>query len=265
MSDSKPHDNSLEDASIEGLKATPLKPFAAFWEKLSKEWKQRFAVLAFWLLLYPVVSLAAALTIIGALPHGWARDAAQRYILQSVGVDAAMNSDLDQSNKAIDASLPISFDGGSSNRPPFYFRLVRGQTVKFWVRLQPARTSETGQVCDTVNTSGGSAAPRNPTATFATLTFRAPSASQLNKDFTMSDDQDGQAIDVVKSEDWAKVTGDDTTFPVAINLYRNEPSDDPKDDPFYKCWSYTVLVDMDVYKPSHATAGAAKSGGGSNG
>jgi hypothetical protein len=253
MSDNPAHGGDVERVVVTVAEQTPLKGVAAVWKSLPEKWKPWVVRAVVLLAIYPVVSLAAALTIIGALPRGGAKDFVQRYVLQAVGVDAAMNNDLDQSNKAIDASLPISFEGGNADQP-YYFRLARGQTVKFWIRLQQVRTGETGQVCDTVNTSGGVAAPLHLTAQFGTLIVRSPSSSQLARDIALSSDKDGAVLDVVTSDDWAKVTGDDATFPVIINIDRSEPKADPSqpDDPFYKCWSYKVLVDMDVFKPKRA-------------
>lgn len=146
-----PNSASSDMSKLVGSIPVVGKFLSAFFEVSSKAKVIVLAVL-FLLIIYPVVSLAAALLIISKSPSS-VQTSARNYILSSIGVNDRVIKSLqeedkrfDRSNQVIDASIPFAFSS-DPRQPQYTEKVAADQKITFDALLQTQSLDKTTPEC----------------------------------------------------------------------------------------------------------------------
>lgn len=160
MGDVRAESGAQSSASSDASKLVASVPvvgkfLAAFFEVSSKA-KAIVLTILFLLIVYPILSLAAALLIISKSPPS-VRTGARNAILTSIGVNDRMIRNLedtedkkfDRLNQIIDASIPFTFSS-DGQQPQYTEKVAADQKITFDALIQPQSFNKTSPECMTV-------------------------------------------------------------------------------------------------------------------
>lgn len=217
-------------------------PYLATFFDVSSKAKAIVLTILFFLVIYPIVSLAMALLLISLLPSS-AKDSARSFILNSIGVDEDMMKQFNRSNEVIDALIPMHFKVGDDEQSTE--RVAYGQKISFdsLVRSSnnglPACLNEINPPID------------EPLGQLSVKSLASTAKPYVVGDIDFKND-DLSPVGVLGNDQWtefqkASKSGKfESDHPLKIKVTE---STSPAVVAFLKCNTVTVDIYMTIYKP----------------
>lgn len=248
----KPQTSTPEGTSSDLHKIVTLIPIAgpylATFFDVSSKAKAVILAILFFLVIYPIVSLAMALLIISLLPST-AKDSARSFILNSIGVDDDMMRQFNRSNEVIDALIPMHFEVGGDEQATE--RVAYGQKIRFESLVRSVNNGLPACI--------GKTTPPDDEP-FGQLSVKSLASSARPYTVGDIDFKNDELLDVgiLGDEQWAEFqkasrSGDvEKDHPLRIKVTE---SSSPAVRDFFNCNKVSVDIYMTIFKPAMVRGG----------